>query len=148
MGATNAHVKGSSMNTDITLGGWYLDERSKRQQLPIVCNPTEDDVLRALNLLREGAGVVVIQNKSAPEVGPRKIELYAEGGKYMPMLSGRDDDDEYFFRTLVNEAAPKELTAILGEPYPAATVIDNFDLVCQVLKEFANTGDVSEVLMQ
>lgn len=135
------------MNINMSLGGWFLDDEAKRQQLPVIQNPSDNDIERILHIMRNEAGVVGIENISAPEIGPYEIVLYVEDGKYFLMLNGYAEDGEHVVRTPSNDSDSKGQVSILGDMYPSKAIISNFDLVQDLFKEFAKFGNVSLTLM-
>lgn len=135
------------MKANIIFGGWFFDENAKREQLPVVHNPSNEDIDRTLKSMRNKAGVVSMKNSSASESGPFDLTLYAEGGKYVAMLNERDENDDHVVRTLSNKSANSELTPIMGEMYPSKAVVNDLNLVAVVFKEFARSGNVSTSAM-
>lgn len=139
----------SPMSFQLILGGWYVGDMGRHRQLPVIRNPSNDDILHALNALRNRTGVVGLkkENQQVSDHGPYELAVYAEGGKYMLMLSEYDEDGEHDVRTLTNALVPKGLAIMMGESYPANAMVEDLDLVARVLTEFAEKGDVSRALM-
>jgi hypothetical protein len=131
------------------LGGWYLGDAQSRQQLPFTLNPSNDDISRVLRYLRGGSGLAGLKRMDIqePDHRPYEIAVYAEAGRYMPVLREYAADHEHVVRTLKNEQAPAGLGVMMGQSYPAHFIVDDIDLVIQVFREFATHGDVSRALM-
>jgi hypothetical protein len=137
------------MTMTLILGGWYLDDGQTRQQLPLALNPSNDDISRILNLLRNRTGLGALRKMDIQDgdYRPYEIAVYAQGRQYVPILREYTPGGEHLARTFKNDLAPGGLIMLMGEAYPANAVVEDFDLAIQVFQEFALSGDVSRSLM-
>ncbi len=101
-------------------GGYLLEDRRRRVQLPVLVDPERVEVEELLFKFQGGCGVAAILIDPKPEVGPYDVTLYAECGSYLIMLS---------------------------EAYPASMVIRDFDLVRTCFFQFYSAGTVSSKLL-
>ncbi|EEQ18294.1 hypothetical protein yinte0001_24700 [Yersinia intermedia ATCC 29909] len=65
----------------------------------------------------------------------------------MVLLETMMDDGDLDIRTFYNKSESKKFISILGEPYSEASIVKEFDLVIEVVKEFYETGNVSTDLL-
>lgn len=135
----------------IEMGGYYssISNQGKRF-IPSVLEPNSKDILMILNLIEnQKYGVVELENILArDELDPQKLSLYFEDGNYLLMLLDYDEEGYIDVRTPYNSNAPKgEFQNILGEPYGATTVVQDFELVKKCFIEFNQTGNVSRDLL-
>jgi hypothetical protein len=132
------------MSIDMALGGYLIDVDGVRHQLSVVLNPSNsitENVIKRVS--GAGRGVVELERKPTPEVGPDRLTLYVDAGNLLLMLGVNEEDGDYSVRTLTNEMMPNELMTIMGEKYPARAVTRDIGLACAVFNEFALLGDVS-----
>jgi hypothetical protein len=131
------------MSIDTILGGYMIDISGIRHQLSAVLNPSNSIIESTIKKVSSvGKGVVILKRKSAPEIGPEKLELYVDTGKFFLMLGVNEENGDYSVRTLTNESLPNELIVIIGEKYPARAVTHSIDLAYASFNEFSNRGDV------
>lgn len=137
------------MTMTLLLGGWHLDDGQNRQQLPVVLNPSSDDILRILGLLRNRTGLGGLRKVDIQEgdYRPYEMAVYAQGRQYVPVLREYTPAGEHLARTFKNNLAPGGLIMLMGDAYPANAVVEDFDLVIQVFQEFAANGDVARARM-
>jgi len=131
------------------LGGFYL-EKFSRIQLPLLLKPKIVDILMVLEMIKNQAGgVISLTNLEAiDEEEPESLKLYFEEDNYLLMLLDYDEEGYIDVRTPYNSNAPKgEFQNILGEPYGATTVVQDFELVKKCFIEFNQTGNVSRDLL-
>jgi hypothetical protein len=127
-----------------TLGGYSYDTDGVRHQLPVIINASGLTVNATIeNVVGAGRGVVVLRNKNALEVGPEKLELYAENGKFLLMLGVNEEDGDYSVRTLTNECVSEDFMVIMGEKFPAKAITRDIGCVFKAFNEFALSGDVT-----
>lgn len=127
-------------------GGYLLEERRRRVQLPVLVDPQWVEVEELLFKFQGGRGVAAILIDPKPEVGPYDLTLYAECGSYLIMLSEYASDGDHEVRTPRNPSASGTMI-MLGEAYPAAMVIRDFHLVRTCFFQFYSTGTVSSKLL-
>jgi len=89
------------------IGGYKISPERGRLQIPIVRNPTIEDVEFILGEYRKFDGVVSLSITPAQESGPYEISLYADSGSYLLMLNQYLDDGGHIVRTLQNVSAGK-----------------------------------------
>ncbi|MEB3755193.1 DUF6911 family protein [Acinetobacter sp. MD2(2019)] len=136
-------------NNENEIRGGYL-EKFSRIQLPLLLKPKIVDILMVLEMIKNQAGgVISLTNLEAiDEEEPESLKLYFEEDNYLLMLLDYDEEGYIYVRTLHNADAPKgEFQNILGEPYGATTVVQDFELVKKCFIEFNQTGNVSRDLL-
>lgn len=136
------------MSKDMVLGGYLIDADGIRHQLSVILNPsnsTTEDVIK--NVSSAGKGVVVMQCKPTPEIGPDRLDLYVDAGNFLLMLGVNEKDGSYGVRTPTNENMLNDSIIILGETYPARAVTRDIDFVCAIFNEFSRMGNVSADLL-
>ncbi|WP_287912433.1 hypothetical protein [Acinetobacter sp.] len=135
----------------IEMGGYYAGTNHiGRRYLSVILDPSSKDILMTLNLLEnQKYGVLELENTLAEdEVEPQKLTLYFEEGNYLLMLLDYDEEGYIDVRTPYNTDALKdEFQNILGEPYGATTIVQDFELVKKCFIEFNQTGNVSRDLL-
>lgn len=131
----------------IILGGYIMGEDSERQQLPTISDPNYRSIEGVLSSLKEASGVIVLRCQPEPEAGPYELTMHSDNGSYLLMLNEYDDDGDSGVRTINKPSSDSALIPILGDFYSAKSITRDFQLVCSIFKEFADTGDVSELLM-
>ena len=125
------------------IGGYMLSPERGRLQIPLVHQPSMEDVKSIIFEYIKFDGVVSLSITPAPEAGPYEINLYADSGNYILMLNQYLDDGEHVVRTLNNTSAGAKLVDVLGDYYPASFVTRNIDIVISCFQEFLRSGDVS-----
>jgi hypothetical protein len=128
------------------LGGYYFDY-DRRVQLPLITQPSKVQVMNYLNILKTHNGILVLDNDQEDNQIPYKLTLYSDSGLYMVLLETMMDDGDLDIRTFYNKSESKNFISILGEPYSEASIVKEFDLVIEVVKEFYETGNVSTDLL-
>lgn len=122
------------------LGGFYY-RNSERIQLQPVKFPTELDLRELLAVIKNQSGILVLEQKSSNDFGGNELTLHSENGHYLVMYGSYQEDGDYLVLTLYNENNVKlGMMTILGEPYPASAVVEDFALVEGVFIEFLATG--------
>ncbi|CNI77101.1 DUF6911 family protein [Yersinia intermedia] len=128
------------------LGGYYFDY-DRRVQLPLIMQPSIVQIMNYLNILKTHNGILVLDNDQEDNQIPYKLTLYSDSGFYMVLLETMMDDGDLDIRTFYNKSESKKFISILGEPYSEASIVKEFDLVIEVVKEFYETGNVSTDLL-
>ncbi|AJJ20641.1 DUF6911 family protein [Yersinia enterocolitica] len=128
------------------LGGYYFDY-DRRVQLPLITQPSIVQIMNYLNILKTHNGILVLDNDQEDNQIPYKLTLYSDSGFYMVLLETMMDDGDLDIRTFYNKSESKKFISILGEPYSEASIVKEFDLVIEVVKEFYETGNVSTDLL-
>jgi len=127
------------------IGGYTLSPEYGRLQIPLVHQPTMDDVKFILNQYSKFDGVASLSISSAPKYGPYEINLYADSGNYFLMLNQCLNDGEHTERTLSNASAGKSSVEILGDCYPANFITRDIGFVISCFQEFLSSRDVSSL---
>jgi hypothetical protein len=127
------------------IGGYTLSPEYGRLQVPLVHQPTMEDVKVILNKYSKFDGVASLSISPAPEYGPYEINLYADSGNYLLMLNQYLDDGEHAVRTLSNTSAGTSPVEILGDYYPANFITRDIGVVISCFQEFLKSGDVSSL---
>lgn len=130
----------------VRFGGYLVEDRRGRVQLPVLVDSVWVEVERTLLKFQGTVGVACIRTDPRPEVGPYELVLYAECGNYLLMLNEYASDGEHEVRSPQNSSA-SGLMLMLGECYPAASVIRDFGLVKECFFQFYSTGTVSSELL-
>jgi|SRR5450830_1320922 len=125
------------------IGGYTLSPEHGRSQIPLIDQPTMEDVRSIICECSKVDGVASLSISPAPEAGPYEINLYADSGNYILMLNQYLDDGEHVVRTLNNTSTGEKLVDVLGDYYPASFVTRNIDIVISCFQEFLRSGDVS-----
>lgn len=136
------------MNIKFRLGGYYLDGCDEiRTQLPLINQPSITELINHLTILKVRDGVLALSNDQEDNYKPYELTLYSDNHNYLVMMVTMLPDSDIEVRTFDTGLRTKELMPMLGEPYGAWSIIQDFDLVIQVFKEFLVTGDVSRKLL-
>ena len=125
------------------IGGYTLSPEHGRLQIPLIDQPTMEDVRSIICEYSKVDGVASLSIAPAPEAGPYEINLYADSGNYLLMLNQYLDDGEHVVRTLNNASAGTKLVDVLDDYYPASFVTRDMDIVISCFQEFLRSGDVS-----
>ncbi len=129
------------------IGGYILSSECGRLQIPIIHQPTMEDVKSVILEYSKFDGVVSLSIVPAPEVGPYEINLYADSGNYLLMLNQYLDDGEHIVRTLNNTSDGKRLIDVLGDYYQASLITRDIGGVVSCFQEFLSFGDVSSLVL-
>lgn len=129
------------------IGGYVKHSVSSREQLPLIDDPSEQDMQSILSLVQGRFGVVSMGRQDESEEGPQKLVLYADGGTYLLMLHERLPDGDLEVRTYSNPQAADEFVEILGEMHHASSLLTDFKVVGQVFSEFRATDNVARDLL-
>ncbi|WP_339421376.1 MULTISPECIES: DUF6911 family protein [unclassified Pseudomonas] len=125
------------------IGGYTLSPEHGRLQIPLVHQPTMEDVKSIIYEYSKFDGVTSLSITPAPEAGPYEINLYADSGNYLLMLNQYLDDGGHVVRTLNNTSAGTKLIDILGDCYQANSITRDIGVVISCFQEFLSSGDVS-----
>jgi len=129
------------------IGGYKISPEHGRLQIPIVRNPTIEDVEFIVSEYSKFDGVVSLSVTPAPESGPYEISLYADSGSYLLMLNQYLDDGEHIVRTLNNVSVGKKMIDILGDCYQEGLITRDIKVVISCFQEFLSFGDVSSLVL-
>ncbi|MDI2111772.1 DUF6911 family protein [Commensalibacter nepenthis] len=136
------------MNIKFRLGGYYLQGCDEiRTQLPLINQPSITELMNHLTVLKIRDGVLGLGNDQEENHKPYELRLYSDNHNYLVMMETILPDGDIDIRTFRNPSALDEFTSMLGEPYGAWSIVQNFDLVIKAFKEFLETGDVSRDLL-
>lgn len=91
----------------MVIGGYTLSPEHGRLQIPLVHQPTMEDVKSILFEYSKFDGVASLSITPAPEAGPYEINLYADSGNYLLMLNQYLNDGGHVVRTFNNTSAGK-----------------------------------------
>lgn len=94
--------------------------------------------------MRGAAGLEFIPE---PEVGISGLSVQCDGERYLFTLIEYGKDGEFLIRTKSDFNGTPGLVYFEGEPYPACSVIEDFDFIKRVFIELLETGNVSYELM-
>lgn len=129
-------------------GGFKInDNDSDSVRLPIITNPSIDDMMSYLTNFRDKNGTLILFNNQEEKLKPYKMSLYSDSKRYLILFATDMEDGDIEVRTFNDESGSKEFIPMLGEPFAIASTTKNFSLVIQAFKEFLETGDVSRDLL-
>ncbi|WP_413243072.1 DUF6911 family protein [Pseudomonas ogarae] len=131
----------------MVIGGYTLSPECGRLQIPLVHQPTMEDVKSIIYECGRFDGVTSLSIAPVPDVGPYEINLYADSGNYLLMLNQYLDDGEHVVRTLNNTSAGTKLIDVLGDCYQANLITRDIGLVVSCFQEFLSFGDVSSLVL-
>ncbi|QVE19356.1 DUF6911 family protein [Pseudomonas cichorii] len=124
-----------------------LSPERGRLQIPLVHQPSMEDVKSIIFEYIKFDGVVSLSITPAPEAGPYEINLYADSGNYLLMLNQYLDDGAHVVRTLNNTSAGAKSIDILGDCYRASLITRDIGVVIFCFQEFLSFGDVSSAVL-
>lgn len=131
----------------MVIGGYTLSPEHGRLQIPLVNQPTMEDVKSIIFEYSKFDGVTSLSITPVPEAGPYEINLYSDSGDYLLMLNQYLDDGEHVVRTLNNASAGTQLIDVLGDCYQASLITRDIGIVISCFQEFLSTGDVSSLVL-
>src|SRR5262245_14710055 len=123
---------------------WTLESLFKTQGGNSLA-PQWDDVEVRLLAITCRAGCVTLDLADASQRRPRSLQVRAEGGRFLLTLGV--EDDEYRVRSFTNIAAQPEKVQILGDLWDARMICTDINVVVVAFKQFFETGDVSQALL-
>lgn len=126
------------------MGGFILDPEQGRLQIPIVQNPTEEEVEGTVRRYACYDGIIALSIVPVPDCGPRGLKLYIDSKSFFLMLSHNLENGDVDVKTLNNQRAGAEMVEILGDRYPARSMTKDLNFICSCFKEFLHVGDVPE----
>jgi hypothetical protein len=113
-----------------------------------VRDATPAEVAKTLDTVAGRAAILGAERVPLANVGPQKLELYAEGGDYLLMLSEYTPDGDVNVRTLRSQDLPPGLVTVLGNQWSAGMVSHDIEIVKRAFVEFVLTGNVSTDLLR
>lgn len=131
----------------MVIGGYTLSPEHRRLQIPLVRQPSLEDVKSIISKYSKFDGVASLSISPTPEYGPYEINLYADSGNYLLMLNQYLEDGEHVVRTLNNTSVWTSSVEILGDYYPASSVTRDIGVVTSCFQEFLNFGDVNSFVL-
>lgn len=120
---------------------WTLNGQGGKKKFP-----TWEEVKENLSELDGRAGTLTLDIFDSGNIGPDMLQVRAESGNYLLTL-GEETDDEYKVRFYWNASLTNDKSLILGEYWSERQLIKDFDLVVRIFKEFFDTGNVSEDIL-
>ena len=124
------------------LGGYFIDAKTGRTQLPMVLNPSTLDVDNVITQFSNKNGVVCMSVEPAPDIGSYELVLYADSGNFLLMLSKYLDDGGHEVDSITNYKAERAMVDILGDYYPANTMTKDISFICNCFKVFLEQGNI------
>lgn len=123
------------MINKIDIGGFYLDEKKQRIQLPIIKKPTLKGIINNYLCFCKFEGVLCIDKVISDKL-TGCLEIYFKNKITLPMIKV-DDGDDFLFYTLTNDLINnKGFEYFMGEPFPRAVTIDDEAILIQAIEEF------------
>lgn len=106
-------------------------------------SPCWDDISNRLNNLRLFSGCVTADKLDDEDYLISEVQVRMEKGFYL--VAFLDENDEVM--TLSDVTQPDEKVLILGDYWSARQITKDFDLVIRIFKEFFDTGNVSNDIL-
>ncbi len=131
------------MKMKLLLGGFYY-KNSERIQLDPVESPDKSSLIEMLKIIKNQSGIITLKQIVSNHFGPNKLTLYSENGSYLIIYGSYQEDGDYLVLTLHSEN--RGLINILGEPYPAHAVTEDFSIIERIFISFLSTGKPSKML--
>ncbi|MHC3823151.1 DUF6911 family protein [Pseudomonas sp. G3-19] len=131
----------------MVIGGCTLSPEHGRLQIPLVHQPTMEDVESIIFEYSKFDGVISLSVTPVPETGPYEINLYADSGNYLLMLNQYLDDGGHVVRTLNNTSAGTKRIDVLGDCYQASLTTRDIGVVISCFQEFLSSGNVSSLVL-
>jgi len=128
------------------LGGYYLN-KSQRVQLSLKEQPSIEELFNYLNILEKNNGILVLSNNQEESLKPYDMTLYSDDKRYLILLASMLDDGDIDVRTFNDRSGSQKFISMLGEPYAAVSIIQDFTLVSKAFEQFYETGDVERELL-
>jgi hypothetical protein len=113
-----------------------------------VHDATPVEVAKTLDTVGCRVAILGAERVPLPSVGPQKLELYAESGDYLLMLSEYTQDGDVNVRTLRSQDLPPGMVTVLGNQWSAGMVSHDIEIVKRAFVEFVLTGNVSPELLR
>ena len=129
------------------IGGYTLNPEHGRLQIPLVRQPSLEDVKSIISKYRKFDGVASLSISPTLEYGRYEIKLYADSANYVLILNQYLEDGEHVVRTLNNTSMGTSSVEILGDYYPASFITRDIGVVTSCFQEFLNFGDVSSFVL-
>jgi hypothetical protein len=117
----------------LSIGGYYLDQRGKRQQFPVVESPTMSEIERYLEY-SQLCGVLVCKKKDNNKTD--KLIIHFDSGKFLPSLEIFDGEDFEVFMLEDRNNTILGYEYFQGEPFPRANTVFDKNVVISLLSEF------------
>jgi hypothetical protein len=128
-------------------GGYKIDDNDSFVRLPIIKNPSIDDVMNYLVNFQDKNGRLILSNNQEENLKPYSMSLYSDNKRYLVLFSTITEDGDIEVRTFNDKSGSREFIPILGEQFALASTTKNFYLVIKVFNEFLQIGDVSRELL-
>ncbi|WP_215398961.1 DUF6911 family protein [Rheinheimera oceanensis] len=117
----------------LSVGGYYLDQKGKRQQFPVVESPTLSEIEKYLEY-SQFCGVLVCKKKGNSKTV--KLIIHFDSGKFLPSLEISDGEDFKVFMFENRNHTILGYEYFQGEPFPRANTVFDKNLVISLLSEF------------
>lgn len=124
------------MKDKLSLGGFVMSPAGRKVQLPVVENPSEDDVRSNLELVTSSGGYLSLWRGEEDVPGECSINLYCDDGRlYAECTEIPLDGVRIVYRTH-DPDLPAGRVPILGQIFSAQSLIANPILVRQLFLSF------------
>ncbi|MBV4476873.1 DUF6911 family protein [Pseudomonas botevensis] len=124
------------------LGGYIVDAKMGRLQIPIVYNPSPLDLEVVISQFSTQDGVACLYLEDEPDHGPYELNLYADSGNFFIMMNQYLESGEHEVEVINNPKAGAEMVDILGDLYPASAMTRDINLIFVFFTEFLRSRDV------
>lgn len=121
---------------------WIIASNRER-----VSSIDKDKMISILNNIELNEGAAGLEFIPEPEVGISGLSVQCDSERYLFTLIEYGKDGEFLIRTKSDFNGTPGLVYFEGEPYPACSVIEDFDFIKRVFIELLETGNVSYELM-
>lgn len=130
---------------NIMVSGGFIDSNGQKTPFYETKNPPENILLEFLSSFRENSGFLSMLKINCDDIGPQSLQVYSESGRFMLLLGVIDEDGEHGVKTLENPDATSGLAIMHGESYPAKAIVNDFEPIISVCREFLNTGNILSI---
>ena len=129
---------------NFVLGGFYF-AKGVRTQLQCIEEPNLKNLEDLLAIVENKSAVLSMELKTNHVFGNSELTVYCENHEYLIIHGYYTDDGDYQVLTL-NDAVSKGMKTILGEMYPANSIVKDFRLIKDVFTYFLVNKEPSTLL--
>lgn len=126
---------------------WHLQRLPCKRGKGVV--ETWAEVETVLDSVRRYSGTATLRIVNPPDIGPERVEAPADDGKFLVSLLEYTEDD-WDIRSHTDHAVGPDVSGkanILGDFWHPRMVTTDFAIVMAAFREFFETGNVSETLL-
>ena len=128
------------MNEQFSLGGFFHSPSGERNQVPVLRNPTEEEVFAQLDLLYTNNGFLSLWKGVEDEPGECSLNVTCDSGKcYVECSEVTPKGDRIIHRIHAPEKQAKEV-ALFGQYYNDQSLMDNVGSIRELYSYFLKTN--------